>query len=382
MADFPDNVFYGSIDDLNNVVNSTIAGIPLKQNEITKEELQKAISTYPVIISDSLPTPSTQDVNNRQMCAVKKTSSDNKFDLYICLGKHINDYRWGHICGDFNPVPKTEDMTQPVGVDENGQLWVAPIGGNGLTTAQVNALDGMFKKCAFTGDVSAEYEAFKEAFGLTEGGNNETPDEPTEPDLPVNPDVTLTSISATYSGGSVAVGTALTSLTGLTVKATYSDSSTKNVTGYTLSGTIAEGSNTITVSYGGKTTTFTVVGVAESGGEDTGDGTEWSDGVPYEYTLVANEYVNLNGFNSYNGWSRTPYLPCKGVSSLVLTFTDSTKTGLGGAYGAWYDADKNMINVFNQSASNLSSVPSEACYFILSQSDELMNSIASITPHA
>ena len=30
---------------------------------------------------------------------------------------------------NINPVPKTEDMTQPVGVDENGRLWVAPIGG-------------------------------------------------------------------------------------------------------------------------------------------------------------------------------------------------------------------------------------------------------------
>ena len=127
----------------------------------------------------------------------------------------------------------------------------------GLTIAQVNALDGMFKKCAFTGDVEAEYEAFKTAFGITESGGEE---EPT--------DKTLTSISATYTGGDVAVGTALTSLTGITVKATYSDGTTANVTGYTLSGTIAEGSNTITVSYGGKTTTFKVVGVAESNNEE------------------------------------------------------------------------------------------------------------------
>ena len=78
--------------------------------------------------------------------------------------------------------------------------------------------------------------------------------------------VTLTSISATYTGGDVAVGTALTALTGITVTGTYSDGSTATITGYTLSGTIAEGSNTITVSYGGKTTTFTVTGVVESGG--------------------------------------------------------------------------------------------------------------------
>lgn len=141
----------------------------------------------------------------------------------------------------------------------------------GLTSEQITALHGMFKVCAFTkADVSAEYNAFKTAFGIEDSGEEEPdvpvipPDEPDEPDTP---EITLTSISATYSGGDVAVGTALTDLTGIVVTAKYSDGSTENVTGYTLSGEIAEGSNTITVSYGGKTTTFTVTGVAESGGD-------------------------------------------------------------------------------------------------------------------
>ena len=83
-------------------------------------------------------------------------------------------------------------------------------------------------------------------------------------DIAEEEQVTLTSISATYTGGDVTVGTSLNDLTGITVTAHYSDGSTANVTGYTLSGTIAEGSNTITVSYGGKTTTFTVVGKMET----------------------------------------------------------------------------------------------------------------------
>lgn len=87
-----------------------------------------------------------------------------------------------------------------------------------------------------------------------------------EPDTPENPEATLTSISATYTGGDVTVGTDVNSLTGITVTGTYSDGSTANITNYTLSGTIAEGSNTITVSYGGKTTTISVVGVPESAG--------------------------------------------------------------------------------------------------------------------
>ena len=90
-----------------------------------------------------------------------------------------------------------------------------------------------------------------------------------EPDEPVTPDVTLSSISATYSGGSVPVGTAASSLTGVNVTAHYSDGSTATVTGYTLSGTIVEGNNTITVSYGGKTTTFNVTGVTDESGGDT-----------------------------------------------------------------------------------------------------------------
>lgn len=121
---------------------------------------------------------------------------------------------------------------------------------NGITEAQIKALDGMFRKCAFTGDVSAEYEAFKKAFETTD-----------IPDIPDTPEVTLTSISATYSGGDVPEGTALTDLTGITVTATYSNGTTATVNGYTLSGEILEGSNIITVSYGGKTATFIVNGI-------------------------------------------------------------------------------------------------------------------------
>lgn len=131
----------------------------------------------------------------------------------------------------------------------------------GMTKAQISALDGMFKIASFTKDPTAEYSAFKIAFGIEGGGE-------VEPDEPDTPTKTLTGISATYSGGSVPVGTAVTDLLGILVTATYSDGSTETVTGYTLSGTISEGDNIITVSYGGKTTTFTVTGIAESGGDE------------------------------------------------------------------------------------------------------------------
>jgi hypothetical protein len=78
---------------------------------------------------------------------------------------------------------------------------------------------------------------------------------------------TLTSISAVYSGSSVPVGTNVSDLTGITVTAHYSDGTSENVTGYNLSGTIAEGENTITITYEGQTTTVTVVGTASTGTE-------------------------------------------------------------------------------------------------------------------
>lgn len=109
-----------------------------------------------------------------------------------------------------------------------------------------------------------------------------------ESEEPENPDATLTSISATYTGGEVTVGTSLSALTGVAVTGTWSDGSTTNITGYVLSGTIAEGENTITVTYEGLTTTFTVTGIAESGGG--GD-------TPTTYTIT-NSLTNVSTSNT------------------------------------------------------------------------------------
>ncbi len=77
---------------------------------------------------------------------------------------------------------------------------------------------------------------------------------------------TLTGLSATYTGGTVAAGTTLAQLTEV-VKATYSDGTTSAAltkgTDYTLSGTLTAGqANTVTVTgagtYAGFTTSFSV----------------------------------------------------------------------------------------------------------------------------
>ena len=117
--------------------------------------------------------------------------------------------------------------------------------------------------------------------GLT---NSENP--PEEPD---NPEVTLSSISATYAGGDVTAGTSVNDLIGIVVTAHYSDGSTSNVTDYILSGTISEGNNTVTVSYGGQTVTFTVTGTV-------------APTIPGQKNVLATDYMpNGEKFTLYEG---------------------------------------------------------------------------------
>lgn len=70
----------------------------------------------------------------------------------------------------------------------------------------------------------------------------------------------ITGIEATYTqSGEVTVDTPLEDLKAdLTVKAILEDGKRKTITDYTLSGTLAVGTSTITVTYNGFTTTFEV----------------------------------------------------------------------------------------------------------------------------
>ena len=74
------------------------------------------------------------------------------------------------------------------------------------------------------------------------------------------PPADLVSISAVYTqSGTVYDTDTLDSLKDdLVVTAHYSDQTTETVTTYTLSGTLTEGTSTVTVAYSGKTTTFNV----------------------------------------------------------------------------------------------------------------------------
>ena len=242
----------------------------------------------------------------------------------------------------------------------------------GMTAAQISALDGMFKIASFATDPTTAYSAFKAAFGIEDGGE-------VEPDEPDTPTVTLTSISATYSGGDVAVGTALSDLSGIVVTATYSDNSTATVADYTLSGEIAEGENVITVSYGGLTATFTVTGVAESEGENNGwvDGEaytiEWTDGygIDHSGSMGAGEAGAV--YESSN-LSVSNYLPCHGANRITV---NNVYTGYGTFY---YDEDKTYIDRYTQNNVSINEpVVYRNAYFVRFQ--KYKDKEASATPH-
>ena len=115
---------------------------------------------------------------------------------------------------------------------------------------------------------------------------------------------TLQGITATFNQGSAVIYTdsSLNDLKPyLVVTANYSDGTAQTVTGYTLSGTLAAGESTITVSYGGMTDTFSVT-VTDS-----------STPIPSGYTLKS--YVQSNG----DAYIDTGYRLSYGTTSLPTT---------------------------------------------------------------
>ena len=188
-------------------------------------------------------------------------------------------------------------------------------------TVWVNALT----KCVITGRVTWTKSADSGESGS--GGDTE---------------VTLSSISATYTGGDVAVGTALTDLTGITVTGTYSDGSTATITGYTLSGTIAEGSNTITVSYSGKTTAITVTGVAESGGD-----TEENPNLAESNICTVGEVVASNTARKFTTTELQSLLDAGYTDLYCVGYRSNSQYGFNFKISANFTSDGGMYNLQN-----------------------------------
>ena len=330
----------------------------LGANRYTNEEIDQKLSTIPKFNIEVVSSLPTTDISETTIYLV--SSGDDSENLYT---EYININGLWEILGTqkstFSGSAKDvtyDDTETKLGAtnvqDAFGKLSATVNDlkdngtGSGVTTAMSESLWAIVQKTAFAEQLTdAELTAFKTEWGITEENGGE--DEPVEPD---NPEVTLSSILATYTGGNVVVGTSVNSLTGVTVKATYSDGSTKNVTGYTLSGTIKEGNNTITVSYGGKTTTFTVTGIAEvvdDGNYITPPCTLPTDNIVAGYignngvvTALANSYIadtfiKVTPNNAYN-------LDATGIfddDSVQATLKVNTMIRY-----AWYDSTKSFIS--------------------------------------
>lgn len=178
-------------------------------------------------------------------------------------------------------------------------------GGTGLSDEAKQALLACFEKVAWIDDNGQDYYAALETA--------------------LYPPVGLLSISCVYTqSGTVYDTFSLDSLrSDLVVTAHYDDSSTGTITTYTLSGTLTVGTSTITVSYGGKTTTFTVV--VTSGSVSL---------APKYYHVGSDGYPSLSAGDTVMNCSMpSDMVEFTGSSSEggYWTYWDGTTTGIDGA---------------------------------------------------
>lgn len=114
-------------------------------------------------------------------------------------------------------------------------------------------------------------------------------------EIALYPPANLVSISAVYTQRLAVYDTAsLDDLKAdLVVTAHMDDGTTRTATEYTLSGTLAEGTSTITVHYGGKTTTFNVMVTKEAALYPLADGVFYDTGEPSIMTITNDNHVKL-----------------------------------------------------------------------------------------
>lgn len=155
-----------------------------------------------------------------------------------------------YLTGDY-----TGELPKPITRKEKYlyELCLKGMGGSGT------GIKGLADLClALKGAKYETLEASQAAQRFVEANEGSGSDEPTTP--------TLTSITVTWSADSADAGTDPKTLI-TSVKANYSDGTSQTVIGYTVSpNSLVEGSQTVTVSYNGKSATKVITGVATGGG--------------------------------------------------------------------------------------------------------------------
>jgi len=136
---------------------------------------------------------------------------------------------------------------------------------------------------------------------------------------------TVSSISAVYTQtGTVYDTDSLDSIKAdLVVTATYTDTSTETVpaSSYTLSGSMTHGTQTITVSFGGKTTTFTVV-ISEHWSYSIGDFTKVTGPLGNNASATCGVALFRKVAPSVDYYRRS-FVMKEGVTSIALTYDGS-----------------------------------------------------------
>lgn len=159
---------------------------------------------------------------------------------HLSPGNYTARISWG-----LQRVLRLEDRFIPMTVARKAEVGFA------LGTESTRLLLRILQNASYKTDQTANIETLGWILGVSGDTSGTT-------------GVTLTGISVSYTGGSVPAGTPVSALTGVSVLASYSDGSGERITGYSISGTIREGSNTVTVIYQGRTATFTVIGTGVS----------------------------------------------------------------------------------------------------------------------
>lgn len=124
------------------------------------------------------------------------------------------------------------------------------VSNNKLDNNFLDMLVYCLRNATYTVDVSS---IINEIEKLKNNGDGEDDD---------NTEKILVGIKTDYSGTPVIVGTSINELVGITVTAQYMDGTTEIVNDYTITGTIVQGVNVLTINYKGKTSTIEVIGLS------------------------------------------------------------------------------------------------------------------------
>lgn len=223
---------------------------------------------------------------------------------------------------------RTASMTAPVGVDSYGKLWADTLMGDVARDALLDLVSHVY----YSDENGAQYiQNLQNALAAK-----------------------LASISAVFTQGSTVVYDTddldfLRSM--LVVTAHFDNGATSTVANYTLSGTLTAGTSTVTVSYGGKTTTFNVT-VTHS---DVPRGYTQYDYVRYtgsdttagdpKTQIKTPEFANLN--QNIIEFDFMPYVAQTGTTAGVIGGQKQGTSGNGFTFSFYARTDTKRVSCFS-----------------------------------